>query len=64
MITSGHVIPRGKTNTRPTQLIQNEEKSMSDANSFDLVVGIGSSSEVTCIIDTGAAINMMAFKIY
>ena len=45
-------------------MIPKEEKSISDANSFDLIVGIGSSSEVIGIIDTGAVVNLMTFETY
>ena len=64
VITSCPAIPVEKANAGPAPVIPKEEKSISDANSFDLVVGIGSSSEVTGIIDTGAAVNLMTFETY
>ena len=52
IISSGSLIPVEKANAEPDQVIPKEEKSISDASSFDLVVEIGSSSEVTGIINT------------
>ena len=51
VITSGPAIPVEKANAEPAPMVPKEEKSISDTNSFDLVVGIGSSSEVIGIIE-------------
>ena len=64
MITSGSAIPIEQADAEPVPVIPTEEKSISDSNSFDLVVGIGSSSDVTGIIDTGVAVNLMTFETY
>ena len=64
VITSGHAIPVEKANAEPAPVIPKEEKSISDADSFDLVVGIGSSSYVRGIIHTRGAVNLMTFETY
>ena len=61
---AGLAIPVEKANAEPAPVVPKEEKNIGDANSFDLVVGIGSSSGVTSIIDTGVAVNLMTFETY
>ena len=64
VITSGPAIPVEKANAKPASVIPKEEKSISDANSLIWLSGIGSSAEVTGIIDTGVAVNLMIFETY
>ena len=50
MITSGSAIPAEKADAEPVPVSPTEEKSISDSNSFDLVVGIGCSSDVKILL--------------